>query len=143
MTDEITIAKGSLSVTIHTEEASENYANKLIFIRPPQTKQNQSSGPTDVKVIDLLMITHELQIRGRLAGTDTKTAKEVKDDLISIFKGANTSGGAATVTYAGDAFNMFIEKLLITEKSMDEPTTLTEDIAKYDVQLTCAEGIAI
>ncbi len=38
---------------------------------------------------------------------------------------------------------MFIEKCLIVEKAMDEPVALTEDVAKYDVVITCAEGIAI
>ena len=143
MTAEITIAKGGTTVTIQTEEVSENFANKIIFIRPPQTKQKQDSGPVDVKVIDLLLITHELLIRGRLVATDSKTAKEIKEDLISIFKGGGTTGGAAVVTYAGDAYNMFIEKMLIIEKAMDEPTTLTTDVAKYDVQINLAEGISI
>jgi len=143
MTNNVTIAKGSLSVTIATEEVSENYANKITFIRPPTTKQVQSSGPTEPKAIDLLIITHELLIRGRISGTVTKTAKEVKEDLVDIFKGASTDGGASVVTYAGDAFNMFPGKLLCVEKAIDEEGTIAKDVAKYDVQLTCIEGASI
>ena len=143
MTAEITIAKGGTTVTIKTAEVSENYSNKISYIRPPQTKQKQDAGPVDVKVIDLLRITHELLIRGHIVATDSKTAKEIKEDLIGIFEGGGTTGGAAVVTYAGDAFNMFIEKMLIIEKGFDEPTTLTTDISKYDVQITCVEGVSI
>lgn len=143
MTAEITISKGGITVTIGTEEVSENFSNKLVFIRPAQTSQKQDAGPVTVKVIDLLMITHELLVRGRITPTSTKTAKQVKDDLITIFKGANTTGGQTTVTYGGDSFDMYIEKLVIIEKAMDEPSSLTEDIAKYNIQITLAEGVKI
>ena len=143
MTNEITIAKGGVTVTIQTTEVAENYANKITIIRPPQTKQKQDAGPVEPKVIDLLMITHELLVRGHISASASKTAQEVKEQLITIFKGGDTTGGAPIVTYAGDAFNMYLEKLLITEKSMDETGTLGQEVAKYDVQVTCSEGKSI
>lgn len=143
MTNNITIEKGGITITLDTVEVAENFDNRLLFIRPPQTKQQQDSGPKDAKVIDLLMITHTMVARGYITGTASLTAKQVKGNLITIFKGANTKGGACIVNYAGDNFNMFIEKLIITEKSFDESNTIGIDVAKYDIQITLSEGISI
>ena len=89
----VIIVKGAYTVTIHTVEVTEDFANRLRVTPIPQTKQNQSSGPKDTKIADLLMITHNLLIRGHINATSTKTAKEVLDDLKEIFEGAKTSGG--------------------------------------------------
>ena len=138
----VTIAKGAYTITIHTVEATEDYANKLRVTPIPQTKQNQSSGPKDTKIADLLMITHNLLIRGHISATSDKTAKEVLDDLKEIFKGAETSGGNATITYDGDSLNMFPEKLTIIKRPLREPTSPGKDVIQYDVQINLVEGTA-
>lgn len=143
MTSNITISKGSYSVTIETTVVTDNWDKKITFIRPATTVQKQDAGPTTVKVIDMLIITHTIVVRGHITPTDSKTAKEVKDDLISIIKGGDVTGTACTVVYAGDSYNMFIEKSMIIEKAFDEPGTLETDIAKYDVQITLSEGVSI
>jgi len=150
MTANITIAKGALSVTVETTNIDENYSKKLSPIRPAQSKQKQDTGPKTVKMIDLMMVTHTLLVRGIITPTASKTAKEVKDDLINILKGASVAGTHATVTYDGDSFNMFIEKLVIIEKATDYAPTDDaaeksdfQQIGKYDVSITLVEGTSI
>ena len=48
-TTEVTISKGSFSATIYANQVSEEYSNKIFLITPPQTANNQASGPKDVK----------------------------------------------------------------------------------------------
>lgn len=143
MTAEITISKGGKTVIVGTITVTENFSNRLVFIRPAQSKQKQENGPKTVKIADLLIITHSILINGAITGTSGKTAKQVKDDLKSIFNGAAISGGTPQITYAGDTFNMFIEKMTIIEEAQDEPSSLTEDIIKYRVAITLVEGVTI
>lgn len=136
----VTISKGSYTVTIHTVEATEDYANQ-INVRPlPQTKQKQSTGPKGTKVSDLLKITHTLLIRGWINKTATKTAKQVLDELKSIFKGADVSGSPATIVYDGDSLSMFPEKLTIIKKPLRRPESPSKAIAQYQVQIQLTEG---
>ncbi len=139
MTTNITISKGALSVTIQSLEIAEDNANLINVIPIPQTKQKQEVGPKTSKVMDLLLIRHSLVIRGHISKTAAKTAKEIKDDLKSIFNGASVSGGPCIVVYDGDTYNMYMEKLMVIEKS-DYKATDTQGVIKYDVQITLVEG---
>lgn len=143
MVNEITLTKGAFTVTIGTAEIDENYSNKLSLITPPQVKNNQDSGPKDNKIIDLLRVTHEFLIRGYLTGTASKTAKEVREDLRNIFKGAQAKGGVVTMVYDGDSYTGYIEKVGCKEVASDEPGTMPEDAVKYSVQVTFVEGVSI
>jgi len=149
MTNTITITKSgsSYSVNIDAEEITENYDKYLSFIRPGTTKQKQADGPKTVKVVDLLRITHTIVIRGRLVPTATKSADDVKSDLINLIKGGGVPGVACTVTYSShpdSPLSMFIEKCMIIEKPMDyDPSANETDLAKYEVQITLSEGISI
>lgn len=147
-TQDITISKGSYSVTIPCSKISETFKNKITTIIPPTTTQNQADGPKDMKVVDLLMITHNIIVYGYICGTDSpsKTADTVKGELISIFKGAGVNGTPCSVTYnssLGSPFNMYIENMTIDETPQDEPDTQPTDMAKYDIQLSLVEGIKI
>ncbi len=144
MTSAITIAKGAYTVTIDAVEVTDNWDKKIIAIRSPTTKQKQGAGPKEVKIIDLLMITHSIVVRGHLVPTASKSAKEVKDDLIIVIKGADVTGTSCTITYAGDSYNMFIEKCMMIEKAIDYTPAATEaDLVQYDVQITLTEGVSI
>jgi len=144
MAEEITISKGGINVTIHAIEISDNFTNKIFPITPATTKQKQDAGPKDTKLIDLLRITEEINItRGYIVGTDTLTATQVKNNLKSIFKGANSKGGTCELIYDGDTLTGFIEKLTISEVASDEPASVGEDYAKYTVQLNFIVGIEI
>ena len=83
MTSEITIAKGAYSVIIYTDNVSENYDNKIISIKPGQTKQKQDTGPKNVKVVDLLIITHAMILKGYITPTATKTAVVISGVILS------------------------------------------------------------
>lgn len=139
----IVISKGGTSVTLHTVQATEDYSNKLTYIRPPQTSQQQSNGPKTVKVADLLIITHTLVVRGHITATSSKTAKEVKDDLKTIFNGAGTDGGSANVTYDGDSLNMYPEKMTLIQNPSRNFDSTDTSIIQYDVQLTLVEGTKV
>lgn len=148
MASNITFSKGSFTVNFDTVEVSENYTNKLILSIPNIVSEKKQSGTLpDKKIIDLLWITHTYQIRGEIGATSSKTAKEVKDDLVWIFKGAQTDGGSVTMTYEGDTINGYIERLIILNKAKDyDPANDTDEkanyegTAKYSVQITFVEG---
>lgn len=142
----INFSKGAISVDIQTQEVTENLTNKLFLITPPQTKSNQSEGVKDTKIVDLLRITREWILRSYITPTSTKTAKNIKEELISLTEGAGTNGGTITMTYDEDAFTGTIEKLTITENSRDilsGESNLNEDSVRYDVTLTFVKGIQI
>jgi len=135
MTSNITIVKGSYSVTVHTAEANDDYKNKFKSFTPATTKQNQSNGPKDTKVIDLLMVTHSIQFNGYL-----KTSTD-RDNLIKIFKGAEAEGAPCIVTYdtyPNSPLSLFIEGLTIVETG--EGSSANE--AKYKVQINFIEGVS-
>jgi hypothetical protein len=137
MTINITIAKGAFSVTIQTIEISEDYNNTLSLISQPTTKQKQSTGPKDIKVIDMLKINHTIVVRGVLTNTTDR------NNLIKIFEGAEIAGGSATITYdthPDTPLNMYPEKLTIKENSIDKATN---NQRKYEIQITLIEGISI
>jgi len=143
---DITVSKGSYSVTIQSNEIPEEYANKLTVLPIPQNANNQSSGQKDVKILDLLRLTHTLIIKGYITATASKTAKEVKDDLFSIIKGGGEDGGTVTLTYDGDSYEGYIEKVIITEKAQDDPVGAgysDTDHARYEIILNFIEGVAI
>jgi len=136
MTINLTLAKGAYSVTIHTITINENYKNRFNVLSLPQTKDNQSSGPKDSKVTDMLRITHTLAIKGAIISTSDR------NDLISIFKGGGVSGQPATLTYDSHPdtpLNIFPEGLTIIENSKD---TALANQYKYEVSLTLVEGIS-
>ena len=139
----ITISKGSITVTLQTTEINEDYGNSFRLIPMAQPSQNQTGGPKDQLVSDLLKITNTYQIRGHLTKTDTKTAKEIKDELKSIFNGANIAGGAATIVYDGDTLEGFLQKLLITKDAAQANAPDQSGVVRYNVQITFVEGKAV
>jgi len=152
MTLSITFDKGVFTggskITLNTVEVSEDYTNKLILSIPTILQEQKQSGPLpEKKIIDLLWITHTLQIRGDITPTASKTAKEIRDDLVTLFKGAQTDGGSIVMTYGGDTINGYIEKMVIIEKASDyDPSSDAveksdyQDVAKYGIQITFVEG---
>jgi hypothetical protein len=139
---ELTLSKGGITVTVYAVEVNDNYQNKISVITPGTGKANQSGGPVTNIVIDLLRVTQSIQIRGHITATDSKTSKEVRDELISLFKGANQAGGEISLSYNAytSALTGFIERLTITETSSDSPTSEPVDYAKYTVQITFIVG---
>ena len=142
MTDELTFSKSSTTITIYADTIAENYTNKLFYITPATNADNQASGPSDTIAVDLLRIVHQFVIKGYLCGTDSKTAKEVKEDFVSIYNGAGTTGGTTAFVYDSDTFNGYIEKLNFVEKAADDPSSAIKDYARYEVSITFVEGVA-
>ncbi len=143
MVNELTISKGALSVTIYSTNIAENFTNKIFIITGATNNNNQAGGPSSNKIVDLLRIVHQLVIKCYIVGTDSKTAKQVKAELVSISKGAATAGGTVALVYDGDTFNGYIEKLNIVEKAEDSPSESIRDYARYEVALTFVEGTSI
>lgn len=144
MVTEISISKGSYNVTIYATEVNDNLDNKLFNISPPTGKSNQDSGPKDTKIVDILRITRQINItQGAITGTSLLTAKQVKDQLITMFKGAGEKGGVCTMTYDGDSHTGVIEKLTFIQTASDEPDSPEEDYAKYRLQMNFIVGTTI
>jgi len=160
MPSEITIQKldssgvttGAL-VTIYAREIDDAFANKLFVITPATSKNNQSDGPEDSIIVDLLRITRTILISGEITGTSSKTASEVKKDLIDILGGGGTNGGRVRMTYdalgtdyiTGSTTQVegVIEKLAFNETPKDEPSSVGEDFAKFIVQITFVSGVLV
>jgi len=146
MASSIVLSKGTFSVEIHPFLMKNQQINKMTILPIPQVAKNQSSGPKDVKILDLLRLTHTIIVNGYLTATASKTAKEVKDDLFSIIKGGGEDGGTVTLTYDGDSYEGYIEKVIITEKAQDDPVGASysdTDHARYEIILNFIEGVAI
>ena len=149
MTNELIFSKGTYSVTIYSSSVAEGYTNKIFLIAAPQSQANQADGRKTVKVVDLLRITHDIVVKGYVVGTSTKTAKEIKDELVSIFNGGGTNGGVVSLIYNGTTYSGYLEKLTITEESFDEPDDFVtskenyDDVVQYEVAVTFNEGEAV
>lgn len=144
--DNITLSKGNFTVVLATTKQTENFKNTLIVVPPVQAPENQDQGPKTSKVVDLLRITHSFVFGGHITATDSKTAKEVKDDLIQLFKGAQTKGGTpVTLTYEDDTFNVFVEDMVILKLVNDDAASnySGKDSIEYDVTLKLIEGESV
>jgi len=145
MASNITLSKGGTSVTIYSTRVDEEYKNKLFPITPPQTKSNQSSGPKSTKIVDLLRVTHYLNIKGWI-----QTATD-KENLVTIFRGAGLNGGTVTLAYddcvglAGstDSITGYVEECTVSEESQDNPTYSGDDHGRYEVEVKFLEGVNI
>ena len=162
MANNITISKGSFSVDIQVERVDDNFVNKLFVIAPVQATNNQGDGPKEPKIVDLLRTTHQLLIKGHITSTATKTALEVKQDLVNIWKGAGATGGTASLTYDENAsasgntaatntnpISGYLEKVNFQNISMDEPDDFDSakenytDVSKFEVAITFIEGAQV
>ena len=162
MANEITLTKGGITVTIYVQEVNDNYSNKLFMITPTQSGDNQADGPKDSKSVDLLRVTHSMVIRAQIVGTASKTATQVKQDLVNLWKGAGTVAGEVSLTYDANAkafgniastanttINGYIEKVNFKEVSSDEPSDFVSSkenythISKFEITLTFLEGVKI
>ena len=133
----IIIALGGYSVTVQTNDYSDNYSNELKLIPQATTTQKQSEGPKPTKVINLLKITHEIVLKGYLISVTER------NDLISIYKGGGVNGSPCLVTitnYPNSPLSMYISKLLITQSAKDRDSANQK---MFDVQITLIEGEGI
>lgn len=141
--DDLTIAKGGFSVTLFTTSSAENFKNTLTVITGVVSPNNQDTGVKDPTVVDLLRITHTFTFGGYITKTSVKTAKQVKDDLISIFNGADVESVPAVLTYEDTSFNVFPEDLVIKKMNNDDIVAsgyVGTDAAEYQVTMTVVKG---
>ncbi len=138
MPSNITLAKGSYSVTVYVDSISDGIKNQLILLPTPTVSQSQANGPDGTKIADLLKQTRTFLIKGYIE------SNSVKSDLMSIIKGADIAGGAITMTYSegGDltTFTGFIQSCLVHHESSDEASSTPSDFAKFIVTITFIEG---
>ena len=140
---DIIISKGGYSVTIWTNNVADSYKNSLTSIAGITSTSKSADGVEPTKVVDLLRVTHTIKVGGYLTKTATKTAKQVRDDLVEIFSGAEVDGGLpAELSFDGDTYNVYIEDLVFN-KIVDDNVQSTysgEDKAEYQVSITLIEG---
>ena len=141
--DDITIAKGAYSVTMFTTTSAENFKNPLTVVAGVVSPNNQADGVKDPTVVDLLRITHTFTFECYITKTDTKTAKQVKTDLIKIFNGADVDSVPAVLTYEDNDYDVFPEDLVIKKINNDNVVGggyTGTDSAEYQVTMTVVEG---
>jgi len=156
---DVIFVKGSYTVTVYSAEVNDNFDNGLFIIKPAQSPTNQADGSKTPRIVDLLRVIHQIVIRGYITGTASKTALAVKRELINIWKGAGTAGGAVTMTYDQGAsaigntgatttstLNGYIEKLNFKDVPFDPPSNFESapenytDVVRYEVGITFIEG---
>lgn len=141
--DDIILTKGAKSVTLFTVADTENFKNLLKVVPGVVSPDNQNTGAKLPSVVDLLRITHTYQIEGYIVETDAISALTAKNNLISIFKGANVNSTPAVLTYEDSSINVFVEDCVIKGVSNDDAVAngyTGEDSAEYQVTLTLIEG---
>jgi len=141
--DDITIAKGAYSVSMFTTTSAENFKNPLTVVTGVVSPNNQADGVKDPTVVDLLRITHTFTFECYITKTDTKTAKQVKTDLIKIFNGADVDSVPAVLTYEDNDYDVFPEDLVIKKINNDNVVGggyTGTDSAEYQVTMTVVEG---
>jgi len=141
--DDITIVKGAYSVSMFTTTSAENFKNPLTVVTGVVSPNNQSDGVKNPTVVDLLRITHTFTFECYITKTDTKTAKQVKTDLIKIFNGADVDSIPAVLTYEDGTYNVFPEDLVIKKINNDNVVGggyTGTDSAEYQVTMTVVEG---
>lgn len=141
--DDITLAKGAYSVTMFTTTSAENFKNSLTVVTGVVAPSNQDTGVKVPTVVDLLRITHTFTFECYITPTVSKTAKQIKDDLIKIVNGADVESVPATLTYEDTSFNVFPEDCVIKKINNDNVVSTSYngyDSAEYQVTLTLVEG---
>ena len=139
--DDITIAKGSFSVTLFTITPTENWKNKLEIIPGVTSVDNQVNSPNKSQVVDLQRTTYSYVFGCGITATSSKTAKQIKDDLRTIFEGARTSGGPVTLTYEDSSINVFFEDCVIKKNSGNTVGNYDgKDAIEYMATLKFVEG---
>ncbi len=141
--DDITLAKGSYSVSLFTIRPTENWKNALEVIPGVTSISNQDQAPNSSQVVDLQRSTYSYVIECAITATATKTAKQVKSDLRTIFEGARTEGGPITLTYEDGSINVFFEDCVIKKASNDDVVGSGyngKDSVEYTATLTLVEG---
>jgi len=141
--DDITIAKGAYSVSMFTTTSAENFKNPLTVVTGVVSPNNQADGVKDPTIVDLLRITHTFTFECYITKTDSKTAKQVKTDLIKIFNGADVDSVPAVLTYEDGSYNVFPEDLVIKKINNDNVVGggyTGTDSAEYQVTMTVVEG---
>ena len=141
--DDITIAKGAYSVSMFTTTSAENFKNPLTVVTGVVSPNNQADGVKDPTIVDLLRITHTFTFECYITKTDSKTAKQVKTDLIKIFNGADVDSVPAVLTYEDGTYNVFPEDLVIKKINNDNVVGggyTGTDSAEYQVTMTVVEG---
>jgi len=141
MVTELTLSKNGISVTLYARRIEDGFKNKLITITPATGRQNQSGGPKDPKVVDLLRLTRSFRIDAFL------TSNTDKANMISIIEGAGVNGGEVTLNFSegGDStsFDVFVEDCIFTYESQDEPSSPPNDHAKHILNITLIKGVQI
>ena len=142
--DNITLAKGSFSITLPTATTVENWKNVLKIIPGVTTTGNQVDAPNKSQIVDIQRTNYTYVFECYITSTTgpTKTAKQIKDELRVLFEGARTAGGIITLTYEDDSIDVFFEDCVIKKLTSDDPVgnNSDEDVAEYQLTLTFVEG---
>lgn len=141
--DDITLSKGGVTVTLFTVSDAENGKKILQVIPGVVTPDNQDTGYKKATVVDLLRITHTFQFEGYIVDTTAIPALTAKNNLITIFNGANTSSAPVVLTYEDSSYDVWIEDYTIKGVNNDAAVAAGyegEDSAEYHVSLTLVEG---
>ena len=146
--DDVRFTKGTYDVTVFTAKVTESVKNTLKKVagKGGQSKDNQSEGPKDTMIVDMLKIVNSYHIEAYLTKTDTKTAKQVKDDLKWIAEGAEVDGGEVTMYYEDDEIDGYIETLTIDKIYNDnlvDNSYTSNDSAEYHITIEFIKGKGI
>lgn len=135
----LTNSANTMRITIATQKVRDKLVNELptTFVKPTTSASNTSTA----KVVNLLKIIETIGIEGYIAtglGTNVSNpversnAKDVKDDLKSIFKNRNI----ITLSYDGDSYTVTIDALEIVDEARNGLEAADGEV-RYSVTMNC------
>ncbi|MHA1690044.1 MAG: hypothetical protein ACTSU7_00270 [Candidatus Heimdallarchaeaceae archaeon] len=141
--DDITLAKGSVSVTLFTISEAESLKNILQVVPGVVSADNQDGGSKVATVVDLLRIQETFSFDVGITKTATYTAKQIKEQLKLIFHGANVESAPITLTYEDESIDVFFQDLVIKKVSNDNVVSTSytgNDAMEYRATVTLVKG---
>ena len=125
---------GANALTVYTINIEEIKSKKIIPIVPGTATANWIVGPKDVKIIDLLRVETRFNVDGYIDAADR-----------SKFRNIIAAGGTFTMTYAGVAYTVNMEKFSIFERGefQEDTSSPSDNPQQYDVKFSLLVGVNV
>ena len=117
MSSNVTITKGTTSVTVHTVTVKENFIRAIDQYNRLRTKSTYSAGYTKY-FFDFLKITRNIEVTGYITTESGISVTTLRDSLKTIFN----AGGEVSVTYLGETITGAMLGLEFREIPADDNT---------------------
>jgi hypothetical protein len=125
---------GTNAMTVYTTNVEEIQSKTLINIVPGTATANWSVGPKDTKVVDLLRVEKRFNVDGYIDIADRSKLRNILN-----------AGGTFTMTYAGEAFTVNVEKFSLYERGdfQEDTNSPSDNPQQLEVKMSLIVGINV